>query len=138
MPLRVSLSAGRRELPLVAVTVLLAALLGCGESGVPLGDVSGVVTYDGKPLADAEVEFFPLGKGKSSIGFTSENGEYRLQYTLSRTGALLGKHRVSVRAYPPPGAPAVSIPSKYGANSELICEVTSGANTFDIKIESAD
>lgn len=137
MPSRLTLFTASRGMSRLAAAVLLAAVLGC-DSGTPLGQVSGVVTYDGQPLQDAEVEFIPLDQGKSSIGFTDENGKYYLQYTLNRTGALIGKHKVSVRVNPAPGAPAVPIPRKYGAKSELEYEVTAGTNEYAIRIESAD
>ena len=40
-----------------AIAVIL--LNGCGSGGLELGSVSGVVTMDDRPLADATVEFTP-------------------------------------------------------------------------------
>ncbi len=71
--------------PLVASAVIaLGGLLlaGCGPSSdVPkLAPVHGVVTMDGKPLANATVRFIPES-GRPSVGVTDEQGRYELNYT---------------------------------------------------------
>lgn len=74
-------------------------LLGCGGSGgdtPDLGKVSGVVTVNGQPLANAIVTFTPQGEGRPSVGETNESGEYSLLYTASESGAMIGQHTVSV------------------------------------------
>ncbi len=115
----------------IATAVLLGAISGCGNSKVGL--VSGVVTYEGAPVGGLEVEFNPVGEGRSSIGFTNASGEYVLQYTLREKGALIGPHKVRVSI--PPGADlGFRIPPKYGHQSELTCDVVRGRNEFDIAI----
>ena len=85
--------------------ILLSALsiafcVGCG-GGAPsdqpdLANVSGTVTLDGKPLANAMVEFSPDGDGRPSTGSTSSDGSYTLQYTADNSGAKIGGHTVTV------------------------------------------
>ncbi|MEO2018121.1 MAG: carboxypeptidase-like regulatory domain-containing protein [Fuerstiella sp.] len=78
----------------------IACCVGCGGGGPTdqpdLADVSGTVTLDGKPLANAMVEFSPDGEGRPSTGTTSSNGSYTLQYTANHSGAKIGVHSVTV------------------------------------------
>jgi hypothetical protein len=73
---------------------------GCGSSKfVP---VSGRVTLNGQPLANATVAFQPVGEGQTvemgpgSSGKTNENGEYTLTTATGKKGAVVGKHRVLI------------------------------------------
>jgi len=111
------------------------------------------VTLDGQPLADATVGFYPVGANADvmSSGKTNANGEYTLKTVQkNQTGAVVGKHRVSITVEPdlvgnsdlpadklgkvarPP-----KLPAKYqGQDSELKCDVPSGGKmdaNFDLK-----
>src|ERR1700730_12691428 len=81
----------------------LPPVLGCGEAAPKIVPVSGVVTLNGKPLANATVTFAPIAKegesnaaGDGSIGKTHANGEYPLPTSRGGAGALVAKHRVRV------------------------------------------
>ena len=112
---------------------------GCSQSGPPLGKVTGTVTLDGKPVAGALVTFNSKSpNGSSSFGKTDSNGKYRLEFTTSRFGAMLGAHeveivtkRVSKSEEPDTGAVAqkefVPIPKHY-ARGALTADVKSGSN----------
>jgi hypothetical protein len=86
---------------------LCAALVaGCGGSQQP--PVSGRVTMDGKPLANAWVLFQPMGSqanvnpGPTSAGLTDGDGRYVLKDQLrGRPGAMVGKHRVRISSGDP-------------------------------------
>lgn len=116
------------------VVMPLAVVCGCGKDA-SLAEVTGKVTYDGKPVAHAAVEFRPLGDGKQSIGYSDEDGNYELQYTLSQIGALIGRHKIVVRIYPPEGQEPVPVPDKYGSKSSAEFEVKPGSNRFDIELK---
>jgi len=85
----------------VAVLLGAAVLMGCRGEVVP---VSGRVTLDGKPLANAVVTFQPLGKGKlqktsttGSVGKTDSQGRFVLRLVSpSRRGAAVGDHIVTI------------------------------------------
>lgn len=133
-------SAGR-----VAVAVGLAVLAaGCGKGGPRLATVTGTVSLDGKPLANAKVEFQPLEGGSPSYGTTDSNGHYRLMFSADRPGAMIGKHVVRITTFrqesksgePPVTFPEL-VPPRYNVNSELTCEVKPGHNTFDFSLHSA-
>lgn len=79
-----------RALPLI----LAASLVGCGYGNV--APVTGTVTLDGEPLADALVRFQPVEGGRPSTATTDAQGNYTLRYTQKQEGAERGKHRVFV------------------------------------------
>jgi hypothetical protein len=134
--------------------VTLSLVLGCGSGSSKLAPVSGKVTLDGQPLADATVIFQPEGggpdAGSGSQGKTNANGEFTLrQLNSDRDGAVAGKHRVMISA---PQARAAGggdkphseeqektvdrVPAKYNANTTLNFDVPAGGSStanFDLK-----
>jgi hypothetical protein len=121
----------------------LFILCGCSQEPYTLAPVSGKVTLDGQPLADAYVSFQPLegrDPGPGSYGKTDAQGEYTLKVVgKDRDGAVVGKHRVAISlpsggtaANPSkpladaPGAPKERLPAKYNIRSELTCDVPKG------------
>ena len=114
--------------------------LGCGSG--KFAPVSGTVTMNGKPLAGALVIFSPIAKegsidaGPGSSGKTNDKGEYTLTSDTGRTGALVGKHRVSVSLMNPgtgesddrrrPGQLVNQVPVRYNGKTELTYEVPAG------------
>ena len=83
--------------PRIAAGCLLLALLpGCGPKRPEMGRVEGVVTFQGKPLAEAEVMFVPRQVGRPASGRTDQQGHFRLTTFEERDGALLGEHDVIV------------------------------------------
>jgi hypothetical protein len=67
--------------------VLLPLLLGCGGAL----SVSGTVTYDGKPIADGQISFLPLGGKGTPAGAPIVGGKYRVDKGLD-----VGPHRVEI------------------------------------------
>jgi len=131
-----------------AVCVLgLTLCVGCGggEEGPELGQVSGVVTLDGQPVASADVTFTP-DQGRPSMGQTDDEGKYRLRYSAESDGALPGMHSVSISTQrdqtggegDQPLVPAQEerIPAKYNEETELSREVSAGENTIDFELTS--
>jgi hypothetical protein len=126
---------------------LLAAALalvsvGCGSGHV--APVSGQVTLDGEPVANARVTFQPLGSadnpnpGPGSYGITGADGRYQLtQVGTNRSGAVVGPHRVSIQssrganAASPDAPPRSSklIPKEYNTASTLRFDVPKGGTT---------
>ena len=74
----------------------MSALAGCGSEFV-IVPVSGTVTLDDEPLADASVVFTPKNGGPSSFGRTDKSGKFSLAtITTGEIGALVSDHKVSV------------------------------------------
>ncbi|NUQ63314.1 MAG: carboxypeptidase regulatory-like domain-containing protein [Pirellulales bacterium] len=128
---------------LILLVVLLAATMsGCGPAGVDrdLGQVTGTITLDGKPLSGASVQFLPKGEGATATGRTDAAGKYELWYTGDVKGAALGSHTVRIETppNPEPGAmePPPQLPAKYNTESTLTADVKSGENTFNFELTS--
>src|SRR5206468_8218965 len=107
------------------VATLLVLAAGCSGEKVPgLGQVSGTVTMDGKPVADAAITFDVAKPGESpSIGKTDANGNYELYYSRGHKGATIGEHVVYISTYQSqsdenPQPKKETIPLKYNGKSE--------------------
>jgi hypothetical protein len=74
---------------------LLAA--GCGRGGFKLVPVSGRVTANGQPVAEARVTFQPQGGGPGSYGQSDAEGRFVLRSVLDDSrGAVAGPHVVTI------------------------------------------
>lgn len=138
---------------LSATIAVLGSTLGlglaCGPSGPEMARVSGVVTYQGKPLEYGSVGFSPIDPGGVPAGGQiGPDGRYTLQTTEPGDGARLGKYRVNITTTkveevldyipkkPVKKAPS-PIPEKYNnpQTAGIEVEVKSGANDIPIKLE---
>jgi hypothetical protein len=121
---------------------LVLGISGCGSDNV--APVSGRVTLDGEPAAHVRVTFQPLGSaenpnpGPGSYAMTDADGRYTLTVVgTKRSGAVVGKHRVSIQSshgpneeFPDaPPKPAKPIPNAYNKESKLEFEVLKGGTT---------
>ena len=132
----------RARVPWVLLVALLVVVPGCG--GPKFAAVSGRVTLNGKPLANATVSFQPIATegssnpGPGSAAKTDANGAYTLETSTGQSGAVVGQHRVIISALesqvgesdarPPRGGwpLADKVPPRYNANTTLSFEVPSG------------
>jgi len=74
---------------LAILALSLATTVGCADPN--LGQVSGVVTYNGEPVEGATVSFFPTSPdGVLAVGVTDADGRYVLQAPVQQRGALQG------------------------------------------------
>lgn len=125
-----------------ALAISLTLFAGCGN-GLGLVPVEGVVTLDGQPLPNAEVNFRPTD-GRPSLGKTDDQGKFRLLYSREEMGALPGKHQVSIATASssddgsPDSDAAVAkerVPARYNSATTLKADVRSGMEplTFDLQ-----
>lgn len=135
--------------PWLGALWMCCAAIGCG-GGTPsdqpeLGNVSGIVTLDGKPLEKAMVAFIPE-KGSPSYGTTDADGNYTLSYTADADGAVLGKHSVRITTFREGGEDEEGnstervperVPEKYNTKTELTADVKAGSNTVDLKLDGS-
>lgn len=124
-----------------AISICLVTLVGCGPKSKAIAPVSGVVTFDGKPLAGGGVTFLPIAPagttiaGKSSIARCDAEGRFQLITIDDRPGAVVGEHTVQIFGPKtrPVGAsddggggrPPELVPRKYNFDSELTFTVPS-------------
>ncbi len=133
-----------------SVALMLGAclsLVGCGgekEKGAQkLGAVTGKVTLDGNPVADATVTF-TSEKNLTSIGTTDATGKYTATFGPT-AGVVLGENTVKItvsakQEHDANGAvkmvAATVIPEKYNTSTTLKVTVKAGANTHDFDLKS--
>lgn len=141
---------------LLIFVCLISLHSGCRSSDQPeLGQVSGAITLDGKPLTGVTVVFQPES-GRPARGVTNNDGQYELTYIRQTKGTKVGTNRVeiapseegedagasetgdgesqSVRSGAKAGKPKV--PARYNVQSELSVQVKAGKNTFDFQLQS--
>ena len=76
--------------------IVSAVAAGCGKSDGPqVIPVTGTVTRNGKPVANAFLNFKPV-QGRPSWAITDARGKYALEYDATTKGAVIGKHTVWV------------------------------------------
>ncbi|MFO7905741.1 MAG: hypothetical protein ACQESR_01330 [Planctomycetota bacterium] len=99
----------------VLAAVGLSWVSGCsnGVDRLPVYPVSGTVTQNGEPVADAQVAFVPVGegegedKGKTATGNTASDGTYELTTYSAGDGAAAGNYKVKItKISRPPGGDA--------------------------------
>lgn len=99
-----------RILPIGGGTVVLVAILYWlmssmmgGKHSLPeLAEVTGLVTLDGQPAANAQIQFIPEAStpqqaGAPSLAVTGPDGKYEAMYQDGVPGAIPGKHLVRIR-----------------------------------------
>ena len=138
------------------VCVGLVAVVGCGSSGPKTVTVTGKVTIDGQPAANCRIDFHPIDDAnQAASGQIGEDGSYTLSTGVTGTpGAMPGKYKVVLvpdtgadMSYmetgedPTTAAPETdlgAVPEEYTSASTTPkeVEVTAGANTINIEIQS--
>ena len=117
--------------------------VGCG--GPKFAPVSGVVTFNGKPLVGGVVSFQPMHeKGENaaapgSTGKTNDKGEYTLKGVGGENGALVGKHKVRITAADnEPQGDADGRPKGAAPPREKIPQIYNSQTTLDATVKSSD
>jgi hypothetical protein len=128
-----ALRATRTVLALLAV-VLVASC----DNGPPSGEVSGRVSYDGKPLDNGSITFFPTDGKSPTAGGLIKDGKYAVlkvsvgKYKVTISGSqIVGQKKL----YNTPNSPTAPItvdplPEKYKDwnKTELTLDVKPGPN----------
>ncbi|WP_148618899.1 carboxypeptidase-like regulatory domain-containing protein [Mariniblastus fucicola] len=144
--------------PLAICFLLVSLQPGCSDGEEARLPVSGTVTLDGQPLADAKVTLMPKDNRRVANAITDETGRFDSATTFSSgDGALIGEHYVAITPKTPPPMPGdevsspggaepgkkgkyvAPIPAKYGKPKEsgLEVEVARGSdNDFVFELES--
>jgi hypothetical protein len=123
----------------------LAACAGCGGSN--LANVSGIVTFDGKPIEHGAIVFEPADHAGPVAGGTIENGAYRLE---GKGGVSPGKKLVRIVASRPTGRKIEAglpyppgtmvdelkpfVPAAYNEKSTLTVDIPAGKVTKDFEL----
>jgi hypothetical protein len=131
---------------------------GCNAQATRLSEAQGTVTLNNKPVPNAEIVFLPEPGviGPSSSAVTDADGHFTLRTNDGRDGAVVGKHRVTVRTSKPRNDPRpednphsgsnpgdspkfVRVSENYGktnAQNPLgVIEVTAAQHTYDLNLK---
>ena len=120
----------------LAGALLLCGAFGCGTDG--MGVASGSVTFDGQPLVDGAISFYPADQSVAPQGGRIRDGRFQLR-------CRPGKYRVEILASRPkegakeltPGMTPLEqyIPAHYNDATSLEAEVSTKSRqefTFDL------
>jgi len=142
---------------LVIMVVALCTLSwsGCGPNRPETASVSGKVTYQGKPVTTGRIVFHPDDGRRPAMAAIEPDGSYKLTTFDSEDGAMLGKHRVTIKSTRTVGGPLPDdlkmegqaapaelpklewlVPEKYSRKetTPLRAEVKEGENTIDFDL----
>ena len=140
------------RIPSLMLLSCVVATIGCGgASDAPeTVAVTGVVTYQGKPMPKLAVGFIPEA-GMLANGTTDDDGRFDMTTSAAGDGAIPGSYKVSINFVPetPPempgfpgseNAPTSPIPTKYAdvTTSGLTATVDSDSSKNDFKFELTD
>jgi hypothetical protein len=108
----------------IGLLLLCLIALGCGKSGPKTVSVSGKVTMDDQPLANATVSFIPAdGKditAKEAVGQTDAQGNYSLKLNQSQaSGAAPGEYKVSISLIERGASLTNVVPEEYNKKTKL-------------------
>lgn len=134
----------------MAVVASLVSLAAAGCRKPDIVPVSGTVTFEGRPVPQAILQFLPESRPMASGG-TNADGRYSLSTKRPGDGGYLGRHKVMIVPWSPGDGddpaeaaaartrPRPDIPKRYrSATTPLSVEVTAkGPNVFDFEL-SAD
>ena len=88
----------RRSVAALIAMMVIAATVGCSRAD--MGRVSGVVTFGGKPVADAVVSFRPKNRPMAA-GRTDATGRFTLNTYSKGDGVVKGVNHVSIEPWTP-------------------------------------
>jgi len=128
-------------------------LCGCGADS-RIAPVSGVVTLNGKPVADVAVSFQPIATdtnnapGPAAYGVTGPDGRYTARILGEQAkGASVGKNQVRFSPHAAvtdtsdeglkQAKPKVKVPARYWMDSKIEFDVPAGGtNSADFQLTS--
>lgn len=129
-------NASVRQLTSLAIAILAAATLGCGQSSdLDKVVVRGMVTLDGQPIPNGEVRFIPTNGTKGPVsGGPIKDGAYMAQ---GRGGVPVGEHRVEIKAFRAAGKPGQSISPEGGPAEQYLDRRFNEQTTLTAKIDAS-
>jgi hypothetical protein len=125
----------------VFLTILLTlavAALGCGKEKRHLAQVTGKVTYQGKPLASGAVMFQPES-GQFAVGEIQPDGTFEMVTGSEGKGAVVGKNGVRINCFEKPadgkprGEPRGEMPMGKSLIPQKYTSYATSGITVDVK-----
>jgi hypothetical protein len=126
-----------RSLCLAASFVGAVVLVGCG-GGEQLHDVSGTITYEGKPIPKGLIFFDPEKGTPGTQGFANiENGKYDTSIAGKGKGIRGGAYSVRIGGFDGVVAPEAPFGKTLFPEHELKKEFAAQKQTFDYDVKKA-
>lgn len=138
------LFASRYVTAVILTGLLLCASCGKRDTGPPRFPVTGVLTYQGKPVPDARISFTSNELNVRLAADTDSDGTFEVR-TGTGVGLPAGEYSLTVR--PAPGTDEQNInmrrpdiPRRYwtAKTSDLARTVEQGQNSIDLKLDEKD
>src|SRR5262245_46998276 len=121
---------------------LAAALLIVGCSDPTTGQVSGKVTWGGKPLEKGNITFVPADGKSPTAGGEVNGGNYSVRVSVGKMKVSISAPKVvgQKKVYNTPDSPtmpitAEALPARYSTESKLELDVKPGSNTKDWELD---
>jgi hypothetical protein len=132
-------TAMRPSIPsIVARCAVLIACVGCSGDRFPVGEVTGRVTLEGKPLEGVVVQFEPRDRPDQkkilpgAYGVTDADGRYRAFRTGNKKfGAVVGVNQVRVMV---PEGNNAKVHPRYSADRAFWADIAPGQNVYDLEL----
>ncbi|NQT39264.1 MAG: hypothetical protein HQ581_17330 [Planctomycetes bacterium] len=130
-----------KTLAACAAVCFALLLFGCGPGGPTTYEVTGTVTLDGEPIADAQIVFRAVDGSEGSWAAKVTDGEYTVQSTPGKKRVeITATREIHMKVASDSGEGELNyemyVPEKYNRQSELTREVTAdGDNRFDFALE---
>lgn len=123
----------------LAATFAAAAVfvVGCGQSGPKMLEVTGTVTYDGKEVSDGDILFAPDDNTVGPEGGKIVAGKYALKVKEGKNAVKITATRVVPGKKGPLGEDWVEqyIPEKYNDKTELSADVGGGKTEHNFELK---
>ena len=122
------------------ISVLALVLLGCGRARTKV-DVTGTVTYQGKPIDLGNIKFDPIDKKLQPDGSEIRNGIYHVNVPIGQAlVSISGAKKVGEKAFNTPNGPGRAkyeefVPKKYSREPEIIADVKPDTSRFDFDLK---
>ncbi|WP_339727535.1 carboxypeptidase-like regulatory domain-containing protein [uncultured Gimesia sp.] len=129
------------------VMILLGSILwvGCGGGKDPdlpeTVSAAGIVTYQGKPVPEATIMFYPVQGRKPGSGKSDASGKFTLTTFSKNDGVIPGDHKVTINAYestPQGVSMKSSIPEKYSNQKSSPLTMSVSESQPEITLELVD
>jgi len=125
------------QLRMLLLLAFLVPLVGCGDSGPPTAEITGLVTFDGKPVEKGGIIFRPTDGEAAARQGDIVDGKYTLE-------APIGSMKVEITGQRDTGVDdgmggtewKQFIPEKYNTKTTLTADVSkSGEKVFDFELK---
>ena len=122
----------------LGVVALMVSSLGCGAKSEDVNPITGKITYDGKPLADARIRLQATNAGASRVYAcdSAADGSFAIEAVYAdgtKEGAPVGDYKVLVGKFEKTAAPETSDPD---ADEAMELEMVEGMQEGDDPTES--